>query len=99
MTRNVRPLKWKLCALAGIVLLSAAFFVEWPGVWEGIVGLAGAALLATALARFGSTRSRVYAGPERRHALTDRRQNVSSRGARYLDRRDGPRERRRYAAG
>jgi hypothetical protein len=52
MRRNVGSLEWKLRAAAGIVLIAAAFFIEWPDAWEGVVGLLGAALLLTAWVRY-----------------------------------------------
>jgi hypothetical protein len=52
MRRNVGRLEWKLRAVAGIVLMAAALFIEWPGAWEGLGGAMGALLLATAIFRY-----------------------------------------------
>ena len=52
MKRNVGPLEWKLRVAAGIVVLSAAFFIEWPDAWEGVGWVLGAALLITGLVRY-----------------------------------------------
>lgn len=52
MRRNVGRLEWKLRAAAGIVLLAAAFFIEWPDAWEGAGAIVGAVLLATAWLRY-----------------------------------------------
>lgn len=52
MTRNVGRLEWKLRVAAGIVLIAAAFFVEWPDAWEAVPTFLGAALVVTGLARY-----------------------------------------------
>jgi predicted anti-sigma-YlaC factor YlaD len=49
---NVGRLEWKLRVAGGIVLLAAAFFIEWPQAWEGLIGVIGGALLVTGLVRY-----------------------------------------------
>ncbi len=52
MRTNIGGLERKVRGAAGLLLLAAAFFIELRGSWEGLVGAAGAILLATAVVRY-----------------------------------------------
>lgn len=91
-------------------LLEAVMAAAWlPMPWVfGFAGdaaarnfyvLAGLGLLALVLLTdYRSSGAQVHRGTERRHAFIDRRQRALAPGPRYPDRREGPRDRRRYAA-
>ncbi len=52
MRRNVGPLEWKVRAVAGVLLLASAFFIEWKDWWEVVPVVLGLVLLATGLTRY-----------------------------------------------